>query len=256
MADITVREQGEVNDSGKVNWRGDQVTTPQGGQSIYKTSAIQLAQLGSRLVVGDRVFRYALAADTIAAGLIAGAMNADAKWLKTTIGTDWVEDARIVALYASTDITADKFAEGYVWVAQGTDANEGYMYRVKANAATTDGGDYNVTLYDPIAQTADVADKCSIIPNLYKEIVLGTDETVAPVGVAPIAVVSSDYFWVQTWGPTAVQVGSAGIAAKGEEVTVGSAGMAETTGGEVTIGIALNTGSALDSQLVFLRIAP
>ena len=256
MADITVRQQGEVADEGKQNWRGDQSVAPQGGQSIYKSSSVQLAELGSRKVVGDRVFRYAKAKDTIAAGLIASQTNHDAKWLKTTIGTDWVVGARVVALYASTDVAKDQFAEGYVWVAQGTDANEGYMYRVKSNASTSDTGDYEVTLYDAIVQTADVSDKCSILPNLYKDIIRNTDETTPPVGVAPIAVTTGDYFWLQTWGPTAVQVGSAGVPATGEEVTVGSAGMSETTGGEFVIGVALNTGSALDSQLVFLKVAP
>lgn len=61
MSDITVRDQGEVDDCGLVNWRGDQVAVPQGGQSIYKTSSIPLAKFGARKVVGDRVFRYALA---------------------------------------------------------------------------------------------------------------------------------------------------------------------------------------------------
>lgn len=256
MADITVRQQGEVSDEGKMNWRGDQSVVPQGGQSIYKTSSIKLAELGSRKVVGDRVFRYALSADTIAAGLIGSAMIHDAKWLKTTIGTDWVVGNNIIALYASTDIAADAFAEGYVWVAQGTNANEGYMYRVRSNSSTSDTGDYTVTLYDAIVQTADVSDKCSIIPNLYKGVIRNTTEVNPPVGVAPVAVVSSDYFWLQTYGPTAIQVGSAGVPATGEEVTVGSAGMSETTGGEYVIGVALNTGSALDSQLVFLTIAP
>jgi hypothetical protein len=256
MADITTRNNGDVEDGGKVNWRGDQVAVPQGGQSIYKSSSIQLAELGSRKVVGDRVFRYAKAKDTIAAGLIASQTNHDAKWLKTTIGTDWVVGARIVALYASTNIAANQFNEGYLWVAQGTDANEGYMYRVKSHSTTSATGDYEVTLYDAIVQTADVSDKCSILPNQYYDCIRNTDETTPPIGVAPIAVTTGDYFWLQTWGPTAVQVGSAGVPATGEEVTVGSAGMSETTGGEFGIGVALNTGSALDSQLVFLKIAP
>src|SRR3990167_4865156 len=58
MADITALHSGAVNDGGKVNWRGDQVSAPN-AQSIYKSSSVQLAELGSRLVVGDRVFRYA-----------------------------------------------------------------------------------------------------------------------------------------------------------------------------------------------------
>lgn len=256
MADIVQRNQGEVSDEGKQNWRGDQVAAPQGGQSIYKTSSVKLAQLGSRKVVGDRVFRYSLAGDTIAAGLIASPMIHDAKWLKATIGTDWVVGANVVALYASTNIASDAFAEGYVWVAQGTAANEGYMYRIKTHASTASAGDFNVTLYDPIVQTADVADKVSFVPNLYNAVIRNTTEVNPPVGVAPIAVVSGDYFWLQTYGPTAVQVGSAGVPATGEEVTVGSAGMSETTGGEYVIGVALNTGSALDSQLVFITLAP
>ena len=256
MADITSRNSGCVEAGGKTNWRGDQVSVPQGGQSIYKSSSIKLADLGSRKVVGDRVFRYAKASTDIAAGLIASMVVHDAKWLKTSIGTDWVVGARIIGLYASTNIAKDTFAEGYVWVAQGTNANEGYMYRVKSNKATSSAGDYEVTLYDEIVQTADVTDKCSILPNMYNDVQRQTSEVDPPVGVAPIAVTSADYFWLQTWGPTAVQVGSAGVPATGEEVTVGSAGMSETTSGEFVIGCALNTGSALDSQLVFITLAP
>ena len=112
MADITSLNQGEVENSGKVNWRGDQQTVPN-EQSVYKTSSVKLAELGSRKVVGDRVFRYAKAKNTVAAALIASATAHDAKWLKTTIGTDWVVGARVVGLYASTNISADQFAEGY-----------------------------------------------------------------------------------------------------------------------------------------------
>lgn len=256
MADITVRNQGEVENSGKVNWRGDQVSVPQGGQSIYKSSSIPLAQLGSRKVVGDRVFRYAKSMETIAAAMIVSQTAHDAKWLKTTIGTDWVVGARTVALYASTNIASDQFAEGYLWVAQGTDANEGYQYRIKTHASTSDTGDFIATLYDPIAQTADVADKCSFLPNRYRDVIMNDDENNPPVGVAPIAVTTGDYFWLQTWGPCAVQCGSAGVAAIGVPVMVGSAGMLETTAGEAIIGIALNTGSALDSMLVDLHLAP
>ena len=255
MADITSLNQGEVDDSGKVNWRGDQQVVPN-EQSIYKSSSVALDELGKRKVVGDRVFRYAKAKNTVAAALIASATAHDAKWLKTTIGTDWVVGARIVALYASTNISSDQFAEGYLWVAQGTDANEGYAYRVKTHPAATNTNDYNVTLYDPIAKTADTADKCSVIPNLYNDVIANVDENNPPVGVAPIAVTTGDYFWLQTWGPAAVQCGSAGVAAIGTPVMVGSAGMLETTAGEVIIGYALNTGSALDSMLVFLQIAP
>ena len=54
MADITVREQGEVSDEGKQNWRGDQSIAPQGGQSIYKTSSIKLAQKFFSLAFQDK----------------------------------------------------------------------------------------------------------------------------------------------------------------------------------------------------------
>ena len=54
MAKITGFQDGSVNDSGKVNWRGDQTTAPN-AQSIYNASQVQLAELGARMVVGDRV---------------------------------------------------------------------------------------------------------------------------------------------------------------------------------------------------------
>ena len=138
MADITVRNQGEVDDSGKVNWRGDQVSVPQGGQSIYKTSSIKLAQLGSRKVVGDRVFRYALSAGTIPAGNVAEFSGAETLVDIQPCGTS-TAGSKVVSMYATTDYAKNAYAEGYLMAASSAPALAGCMYRIKTNDFVTSG---------------------------------------------------------------------------------------------------------------------
>ena len=110
MADITQRNQGIIDESGKSNWRGDQVAAPQGGQSIYKTSSIPLAQLGSRKVVGDRVFRYAKASAAVLAGRL---QQSKADELKETIAGATATAGDMTMVYsAAVTIGADAYAEG------------------------------------------------------------------------------------------------------------------------------------------------
>ena len=87
MADITAYNQGEVADEGLQNWRGDQATLAPGSQSIYKSSTVKLAALGSRKVVGDRVFRYARAGGAIGAGDMTGINVTETKQLRATRGS-------------------------------------------------------------------------------------------------------------------------------------------------------------------------
>ena len=259
MADITLREQGNVDPSGQVNWRGDQVSAPQGGQSIYDTSSIQLAQLGARKVVGDRVLRYTLAGDTIGAGLIASRAVVDAKHMKTTLSTNAVTGVKALTIVLTTSAAANYFAEGYVHVQSGTAANQGLMYRIKSHGSIGDAGSGVFTLYDEVkVAIASNGDKVALWPNPYSKVILCTDQANPPVGIVPIAVVSGDHFWLQTWGPSPYVAGSAGVPTAGGMIVAGSAGMAETTAASTTvvIGHSIHQGTALEYGHAWLTIAP
>lgn len=259
MADITLREQGNVSDEGQVNWRGDQVSVAQGGQSIYDTSSIQLAQLGSRKVVGDRVFRYALAGGSIAAAELAVTPNIDAKHMKTLLGTSAVAGARTVSIVLTTSAAANYFAEGYMHVQSGSATKTGYMYKIKSHGSIGDAGSGVFTLYDPVKLAINSAtDKISVWPNPYSGIVQCTDQTGLSVGIAPIAVVSSDYFWLQTWGPCPFVAGSAGVPTAGGALVAGSAGQVETSAGAATmiVGYSRQQGTSQEIGQGWLMIAP
>jgi len=258
MADITSKYQGNVSDEGQVNWRGDQVTVAQGGQSIYETSSVQLAELGSRKVVGDRVFRYALSGATITPGLIAARANEDAKHINTTLATNAVTGVKALTIILTTSAAANYFSDGYVHVQTGTAGHIGMMYKIKSHGSIGDAGSGVFTLYDPVKVAINTGDKVTVSPSPYSKIVVLTDQTGPVVGIAPVSVASGDYFWLQTWGPCAYVVGSAGVPVAGGQLVVGSAGMAETSAGATcfTIGYSVYQGTALEAQLGWLTIAP
>lgn len=270
MADITSRNQGNVSDEGKVNWRGDQVAATPGDQSIYETSSVQLADLGSRKVVGDRVFRYAQAGGgvTIAAGDLCqispaasanGCLGAVSGYISVTAGTVNQQGGKVFLFYFATSAAADLFAEGYLYSQSGTAANMGQMYRIKSHASVSDTTKTSLFLYDPLTLTSNVTDKWSLAFNNYKSITRCTAQTNATVGVCPVSVTTSDYFWLQTHGPVNVKAGVGVIA--GMAVAPGVTGQVEgctvVTGTvPAPIGYAMQTLTVSERGLVWLTIAP
>jgi hypothetical protein len=261
MADITVYNQGEVSDEGKVNWRGDQVAVAQGGQSIFMSSSVQLAELGERKVVGDRVFRYALAAGVVNPGCVTQVVQggAAASVVNNTAGVAYPAGSKLFSLYQSGSSAANFYAEGYIYCQSGTAANLGQMYRIKSHASYADASQVLLTLYDPIKLTVNVTDKWSIHQNPYKALTVNTAGTASAIGVVPITVSSGDYFWLQTYGPAAVKAGFA--AAPGTLVVAGATGQvsgvaATTATAVIAIGQAMQTLTVSEHGLVFLTIAP
>lgn len=258
MADITVRNQGLVDDSGKVNWRGDQSVLPQGSQSVYKNSSIQLAELGSRKVVGDRVFRYAKAGGAITAGTVLE--NKAETLISVTGGGTAASGGKTFTWYAATAMSKDTYAEGYLVCGSGTASHMGHMYRIKSHAAIAKTTNGTLNLYDPLQLIGDVVDEYCIMQNPYINVQLCTTGAATLVsGVAPIDCTTNDYFWLQTWGPANVKCGAA---AKADMV------MADVTGqciaftnssagaAQIIVGHTLVDATASEWGLVYLTIAP
>ena len=258
MSDITVRNQGQVDDSGKVNWRGDQVSLAQGDQSIYDTSALKLADLGSRKVVGDRVFRYALANGAAGAGDVCESVPASL--LAATAGTASPAGGKTFVFYGATAVAKGVYDEGYLHCGSGTAANLGYMYRVKHQPVCSSAGNTTLELYDPLKKVVNVTDEWSLHANIYGGVVENTDGTELVVGVAPVLVASGEYFWLQTWGPCAIK-GSASANA-GIALSPGATGEAydtvigTTASSKAIIGQSMQVLTASEYGMAFITIAP
>lgn len=251
MADITVRNQGEVEDSGKVNWRGDQQVVPS-GQSVYKSSSIQLDDLGKRKVVGDRVFRYAKCLTGLSAGDLA---EAKMTLLEATGGGTNVSGGKTFTFYGADAIAKDTYAEGYLNV-----VTKGHMYRIKSNDAVDSAGTGTFHLYDPLVDTEDITAEYSIAQNPYLAVEQCTTGAASIcVGVAPITVTTGDYFWLQTWGPANAKCGEA---AKADMIVADVTGQCiafdnKSAGVEIPImGHTLMNVTASEYGFVFVQIAP
>ena len=259
---IINRNQGEVDNSELVNWRGDQQVIPEGGQGVYQASQFPMARLGSRRVVGDRVFRYAKAGG--GGGVTAGNLvqapdenSGEISVVQTTAGHHDIGQ-RTLNLYSSGSVGSGDYAEGYVFVCSGT--SPGPIYRIQSHgdiAATSTG---TLKLYDVLVTTHTAADQVTVLRNMYKGVIEFAAVGAVPVGVSPITVTTNDYFWVQTWGPCSVLNSSgAAVVAKGGILfpgTTGAVQSATTAGIGPYIGIGMNLGTTLEHGPAFLKIAP
>lgn len=167
-------------------------------QSLYEPATSQAAPLGTRLRVGDRTYYYAQASASVAAGTVlcspapvASAQSGIFAVAATNAG------AKVISGTSSAAVAANFYAEGYFGAALGAAAGE--MYRIKQNAAGSTG--FAITLYDGLNTTITSGVGFWLLANPFANVFVGSQNLHTPIGVAPVAVTSGAYFWMQTWGP-------------------------------------------------------
>lgn len=229
----------------------------------YEESSVQLFPIGTKLTIGDRVYRYSKnGAGTLTASMVlqgAAEQNAAAS-------VDIVVDAAAAAgtyevsltSQAAIAVAANYYKEGYLFI--NDEAGEGQCFKIKSHDAlvgTTAGSVF--VLYDPIVTALTVASQVGLRKNLFDmPIVAAAPLTNRCAGVAPIGVTAAYYFWSQTGGPAAVNAHAA--------ITVGQVVYAGTTAGKsdpaITdvkalqpIGVSMTPGAAdTEKHLVFLTL--
>ena len=231
-------------------------------QSIYEESTTQKTKLGTRLVVGDRVFRYAqLATSANAKASVLMCMPAVVASHQDAILTVSAQTAGAFTITCSAsagnEFTANQYAEGYVSVGSTGLAGGGYLYRIKKHTA---GAQVAFTLYDPLASSVGAGPGSLTLP-MYKAVKQGNAVTDVAVGVFPCAVTTGNYGWLQTWGIAAVKASTAIGAGIGLAVGVsgGAAGLltiGTITAGGTPIGKAIGVTVESHAANVFLTVNP
>lgn len=231
-------------------------------QGIYEISTTKKCPVGTRIQVGDRVFRYALAAGTIPAGIVALGATAIASNCAgiCTIKTAATTGANVISVSVGTAVTLDQYAEGYLMICDSASAGGGQTFKIKSHPAVATNTSGNFTLYDTIPG-AIAAQSASLIPCLYSSVAVGSAAAGMPAGVTPITVTSGSYFWLQTWGPAGALAVGANTAVWG--VQASSAGLitqyvaASASGpGLPAVGIATIVGSANMACPLELKLNP
>jgi len=225
-------------------------------QGLYEISSTQKGPVGTRVRVGDRVFRYAYAGGTalVAGNLLECATLVEEEGIVPSAAVAAGDtEFTIVSAAAQTDL-----AEGYMFTHE--EAGEGYSYRIKkatANADTSTSTD--IVLYDDIHVALTTSSEVALMNNFYYDLDVHATITKFAVGVAPTAVTANYWFWCQTWGPASVY--QRGTDAAGSIMVPN----ATTETGSVTtqsaytsniVGFNLFVGTAKQNQPVYLRITP
>lgn len=237
-------------------------------QAWYEISAAQLYPFGTRLQHHDgRVFRYASdgGSAAVAGDLLQSAANGGTttEQQDLTVATSSAAGAYSAYATIATDtIAANLFQDGYYIVCTGSAAQGfGTMYQIKSHPASA-AATCAFTFYEPL-RTAITAgsSKVSLMTNPYKAVIQApaTTPTGMIVGVAPVAVTASYYFWVQTWGIANVLIKTANTAGQAVIRDLGAAGSAGISAGsesEEVIGMSPGVTDTTDAGFVFLTIAP
>lgn len=232
---------------------------------IYKPHSTKRHMLGTRLAFPDgRVFRYAkcAAGAAITIGRIVGQAAPQATLYRDCVasgsqarttaqwddGTNYIYTCVTASASTSLHAYANRFDDGYLWV--NDEAGEGQMLQIKSHAVSTSAGStaLKVTIYDEdlltIALTT--ASQMGLVANLYNDVVIHLGDTGGgpALGVAPVAVAASKYFWLQTWGPCPVMSGKIAMLA-GQEV------LAPMTSGDTAQAVAGSVYPAYSTDAAF-----
>jgi len=189
-------------------------------QSIYEESTTKKAQLGTKLEVGERTFRYCKAGETglgVQAGRVCCSVI-DVSLHGGTYVSFAVATTGAMTLYATATGTfaANVFDDGFVVFGGGTRAGE--VYKVKSHGTGVAAVPF--VLYDPIVGTVTATSLGAIIPSKY--ICEVSTAAQHPVAVPMIAVTAGNYFWGQVAGPAGVI--AAATPAAGAPLALGTTG--------------------------------
>ena len=197
------------------------------GQEKVETEE-QKQKLGTRAVAPDgRVFYYAKnsSAAITPAGKICDGIAAVAAHDMDVAAAATSAGATSFTSGTSLTVTKNQYADGYVLFNDGP--AQGEVYRIKSNTAVSGATGLEITIDEPdglrTALTTSSLFGLAYSPYTDVKIIDGDGTmTTGPLGVNPIPVTASYYFWLQTAGIASVLSGAA-VAVVGDAVGVSQA---------------------------------
>ena len=192
------------------------------GQEKVETSE-QKQKLGTRGVLPDgRVFYYAKNSSTAItpAGKICDGIAAVAAHDMDLAAAAASAGATSFTSGTSLTVTKDHYADGYVLFNDGP--AQGEVYRIKSNSAVSSATGLEITIDEPdgLRTALTTSSLFGLAYSPYKDVkIIDGDGTMTtgPLGVNPIPVTASYYFWLQTSGIASVLSGAA-VAVVGDAI--------------------------------------
>jgi len=172
-------------------------------QDVHETSTVQNYDIGTRLVMDDRVFRYCKAktALTPLKGGCGDVMPREGECdaVEYAVGsfTITIPENPNGPDYAA-EAVADYWAEGFIWIQ--VSPAPGQMHRIKSSAAAS-GGFITLTLYEALKVKVPASTWITAWANPYGLLIPPSGGKLSIIAEPLVAVAEGSYFWGQTWGP-------------------------------------------------------
>ena len=244
-------------------------------QDIYEISATQKHRLGTRLVRGDRVFRYVKAGATLNPDLLAWSYNAQ----QITYAAAPVAAAVGVSTFSITvgssdgpgadgELAAHYLEGGHVVVFSST--VDTFVMQILDNTAVASGGGTTVLTLDGDVPIVIATATSTMEANASPYVDVRTDNSggLRPFWGVPMRALTTSYpyGWLQTWGPTWVAPQAAvGVAANNNAIVVRHDGsIDEIDVSDANVDMAQRVGFVMcrvtagtqGAPFIFLQIAP
>jgi hypothetical protein len=207
-------------------------------QGLYQASSTAKERVGTLRVTQDgRKFRYCKnGAVALSVAKLCEAVGDDADWVNTACASAHaIGDVVITETIVSTTVAENYFVGGQFYINDGT--GEGHQYLIESSSAVAAGTSITLTLEEPLrVALVKTTSEFTIGHSPWMEVIEQATVTKPMVGIPPIAVPISNYFWIQTRGEAICQAQSTD--------GVGSLMSPGTTNGNMII-----TTTALDADL-------
>jgi hypothetical protein len=232
------------------------------GHDGWSSSSTQAHPLGTRAITKDgRVFRYCQAggADTVA-GKVYQSAAPIANHLANTPPAVAIGATSFTYTPGATAGAANLYAEGYLQV--DTTPGEGYTYSVSGHDAIASSTAFTLFLNDPIQIALTTSSRVGLVHNAYKNVIINpTTATAAVAGVAPYITTTTQYGWLQTWGPCSTLINGTPGVGIGVVISATTAGAVDVAAvaAEINvriIGHMMQVGVSTKYNFVNLHIAP
>lgn len=176
-------------------------------QDIHEQSTVQNYDIGTRLVMDDRVFRYCKAGTNLRE--LIGGLCGMSQIECNTHGTKALKGSSEVTILDTVARDKDHYAGGYYWgqIYAPETTGIGPLYRIKSSDKSVNSTSVKLTLETPLV--IEIPASCwsttwaSIYGNIRTEILPKASLVCMPL----IQVTAGNYFWGQTWGPCFMQCG-------------------------------------------------
>ena len=192
--------------------RGNDLGLTVSPQGIHTVSTVQKLRLGTKLVRGDRVYKYARAGGTLIVHRLASYYDYGVSgWAAVPTETPAGSNQLYATIGASEGVASDGAVAEHqlqgAWVVvfrlNAGGHNTDYTFHIRDNTAVAGGGGTTLlTLDAELPYAATTSAYTEITGNIYSDVRMATGGNRMCVGQPMIDAAAGEYLWLLTWGPT------------------------------------------------------